>query len=131
MRYFFTPSLLAAVAVAGHVSNEPAMSVDKESLPRKDARGQSPPCWITRLVTSLCGPAGRAAACPGGCRAFRSLRQPGEASYGDREDRREDDQHHGEPLDALGCLREPGRLHDDPPPRISSCATDWLNPSAC
>ena len=39
MRYFFTPSLLAAVAVAGHASNEAAMSVDKESLPRKDAGG--------------------------------------------------------------------------------------------
>jgi hypothetical protein len=39
MRYFFTPSLLAAVAVAGHASNEAAMSVNKESPPRNDAGG--------------------------------------------------------------------------------------------
>jgi len=40
MRYFFTPSLLAAVVVAGHTSNEAtAMSVNKEPLIRKDARG--------------------------------------------------------------------------------------------
>ena len=38
MRYFFMPSLLAAVAVAGHASNEAAMSANKESLPRKGAR---------------------------------------------------------------------------------------------
>ena len=40
MRYFFMPSLLAAVAVADHISNEAtAMSVGKESLLRKDVRG--------------------------------------------------------------------------------------------
>ena len=40
MRYFFTPSLLAAVAVADHISNEAAaMSVSKESLLRKGVRG--------------------------------------------------------------------------------------------
>jgi hypothetical protein len=51
MRYFFTPSLLAAVAVAGRASNEAAMSVNKESLPRKDARrsgtaGTHPPLVV-------------------------------------------------------------------------------------
>jgi hypothetical protein len=40
MRYFFMPSLLAAVAVADQISNEAtAMSVGKESLLRKDLRG--------------------------------------------------------------------------------------------
>ena len=40
MRYFFMPSLLAAVAVADHISNEAtAMSVGKESELRKDVRG--------------------------------------------------------------------------------------------
>jgi len=40
MRYFFTPSLLAAVAVAGRTSNEATtMSVNKEPLIRQDARG--------------------------------------------------------------------------------------------
>ena len=40
MRYFFTPSLLAAVAVAGRTSNDAtAMSVNKEPLIRQDARG--------------------------------------------------------------------------------------------
>jgi len=39
MRYFFTPSLLAAVAVAGHTSNKAtATSVNEESLLRKDVR---------------------------------------------------------------------------------------------
>ena len=39
MRYLFTPSLLAAVVVAGHTSNEAtAMSVDKESLLRREVR---------------------------------------------------------------------------------------------
>ena len=39
MRYFFTPSLLAAIALAGHASSEAAMSVNEESLPRKGGRG--------------------------------------------------------------------------------------------
>ena len=40
MRYFLTPSLLAAVAVAGHTSNEAtATSVNKESLLEKVVRG--------------------------------------------------------------------------------------------
>ena len=42
MRYFFTPSLLAAVVVADHTSNKAtAMSV-KESLLRKDVCGSGP-----------------------------------------------------------------------------------------
>jgi hypothetical protein len=39
MWYFFTPSLLAAVALGGHASSEAAMSVNKESPPQKSARG--------------------------------------------------------------------------------------------
>jgi len=40
MRYFFTPSLLAAVAVADHLSNEAtAISLGKESQLRKEGRG--------------------------------------------------------------------------------------------
>ena len=58
MRYFFTPSLLAAVAVAGHTSNEgTAMSVDKEPLIRKDARGSH---------SRRCGSGTAGTAAPGG-----------------------------------------------------------------
>ena len=54
MRYFFTPSLLAAVAVAGRASNEAAISANKESLPRNDARGSGTagtPAPCGRLMT--------------------------------------------------------------------------------
>jgi hypothetical protein len=58
MRYFFTPSLLAAVAVAGRTSNEAtAMSVNKEPLIRKDARGSR---------SRRCGSGAAGTAVPGG-----------------------------------------------------------------